>query len=215
MFCQMSYGGSFWSPKSIGSSSIKWEASEISSNRKSRCLCSFSEKEGSSHQGSSDAACVPSLEYRNSLRRVAAKLASICTLQSDIIQFPNEESDSFYGESSPSPDQADDRLSQFRLRSFEFVDRISEDPSLKEQSGSVSRKRRRRCLFSESAAYDDQRSDKSRARPLAETCSTPLTAAPQTRAQVPKISQFVSLGRSLPNYSSCFVTGDILRCYFN
>lgn len=84
----MSYGRSFWSPvgpKSIGSSSIKWEASEISSNRKSRCLCSFSEKEGSSHQGSSDAACVPSHEYRNSLRRVAAKLASIFFLQSDII----------------------------------------------------------------------------------------------------------------------------------
>lgn len=69
----MSYGGSFWSPvgpQSIGSSSITWEAPEISSNRKRSRLCSFSVNEGSSHEGSSDTECAASLEYRNSLRRV-------------------------------------------------------------------------------------------------------------------------------------------------
>lgn len=44
MFCQMSYGGSFWSPKSIGSSSIKWEASEISSKRKAAVYALFQRK---------------------------------------------------------------------------------------------------------------------------------------------------------------------------
>ena len=120
-------------------------------------------------------------------------------------RFSSKKSDIFYGESSPSPDQADDRHSQFRRRAFDFVDRISGDPSFEEQSSRIS-KRCRRCLLSESAECDDQRSDISRPRSLAKTCSTPLTEAPQARAQVPKISQITSPGHSLLNYSSCLVT---------
>lgn len=173
---------------------------------KSRRLCSFSEKEGSNYEESSDAECVPSLEYRNSLRRVAARLASIFFLQSDIIQFPYERSDIFYGESSPSPDRADDRLSQFRLSRLSSSLTALARTHRSKNNLVTSPGNAADDVHFQNRLRDDQRSDKSRPRSLAEPCSTPLTAAPQTRVQVPKIGQFASLGQSLPNYPSCFVT---------
>lgn len=64
--------------------------------------------------------------------------------------------------------------------------------SKNKQSGTVSKKRRRRCLFSDSAACEDQHSDMSRARSLAETCSTPSNSGSPDK------------GTSAKDWSVCF-----------